>query len=159
TAVLPRTHMLLKVDVDGDAWLADVGFGGDGLLGPVPLRAGALARQYAWTYRVVTDGPDLWVLQALRQGAWHDLYSFTLDPQYFVDYEVANYYVSTHPASTFVQKLTAQRPTPEVRYVVRDYEYVEDRGEAATTRTLADDDELRNVLAESFGLTFPAGTR
>src|SRR3954471_2052207 len=49
----PRTHMLLRVDVEGWPWLADVGFGGDGLLLPVPLVAGRVAHQYAWAFRVV----------------------------------------------------------------------------------------------------------
>src|SRR5690349_15099497 len=30
--LLPRTHMLLRVDVEGEPFLADVGFGGSGLL-------------------------------------------------------------------------------------------------------------------------------
>src|SRR5258708_35470521 len=32
-----RTHMVLAVGVDGASWLADVGFGGLGLLEPLPL--------------------------------------------------------------------------------------------------------------------------
>src|SRR5438552_5613549 len=32
TRLSPRTHMTLKVDVDEGSWLADVGFGGAGLL-------------------------------------------------------------------------------------------------------------------------------
>src|SRR6266550_822553 len=38
-AVNPRTHMLLRVDVAGTSWIADVGFGGAGLLWPIPLVA------------------------------------------------------------------------------------------------------------------------
>jgi N-hydroxyarylamine O-acetyltransferase len=30
--IRPRSHMLLTVEVEGENWLADVGFGGDGLL-------------------------------------------------------------------------------------------------------------------------------
>ena len=35
--LLPRTHMMLEVEAGGRQWLADVGFGSDGLLAPVPL--------------------------------------------------------------------------------------------------------------------------
>ena len=48
----PRTHMLLRVEADGKEWLADVGFGGEGLLEPLPLADGATARQGDWTYRL-----------------------------------------------------------------------------------------------------------
>ena len=56
-------------------------------------------------------------LQSLHEGEWRDLYTFTLEPQERVDYEVANFYVSSHPASRFVQTLTAQRLTPDARYL------------------------------------------
>ena len=155
---LPRTHILLLVNVDGATWLADVGFGLEGLLLPVPFGSGREARQFAWTYRVTeTDGE--WILQSLRNGSWTDLYSFSLEPQLAVDFEPANHYTSTHPESRFVRTLTVQLPTPDVRSMLRNQELVLDRGGTVTRRVLADDDELLAVLAETFGLRFPAGTR
>ena len=155
---LPRTHILLQVHVEGVPWLADVGFGLEGLLLPLPFVAGRETRQFNWTYRVVeADGE--WMLQSLRSGSWTDLYSFTLDPCLAVDFEPANHYTATHPDSRFVRTLTAQLPTPEVRYRLRNRELVLDRGAGVTRRVLADDEELLAVLAEMFGLHFPAGTR
>jgi arylamine N-acetyltransferase len=58
-----------------------------------------------------------------------------------------------------VQTLTAQRIAPDVRRTLRDREFTLDDGAIAETRTLADDDEVRAVLAGEFGLVFPAGTR
>ena len=158
TALLPRTHMLLLVDFAGDQWLADVGFGAEGLLMPVPMASGQSVRQFAWTYRVIEED-GLWVLQSLRDDAWLDLYAFSLEPQQEVDYEIANHYVSTHPASRFVRMLTAQLQSPEARHVLRDRELVEDRGETATTRILTGNDELLEVLKHTFRLDFPPGTR
>jgi N-hydroxyarylamine O-acetyltransferase len=155
---LPRTHILLLVEVDGATWLADVGFGLEGLLLPVPFGSSREARQFAWTYRVIDVDGD-WVLQSLRNESWTDLYSFTLEPYLAVDFEPANHYTATHPESRFVRTLTVQLPTPEVRYLLRNRELVLDRGGTVTRRVLADDDELLTVLAETFGLRFPAGTR
>ena len=59
--VLPRTHMLLLVGIGGERWIADVGFGADGLLLPVPLGKGGESRQYAWRFRAVKQ-ERLWVL-------------------------------------------------------------------------------------------------
>jgi len=155
--VLPRTHMALRVDLDGARLLADVGFGADGLLLPVPLD-GAESRQFAWTYRVVDeDGAQL--LQSRRDKHWEALYAFTHEPQLPVDYEVANHYTSTHPASRFTQILTAQAIAPDVRRILRDRDYVEDRGASSTTREIKSDDELVAVLAQAFALEFPPGTR
>ncbi|MQA17574.1 MAG: arylamine N-acetyltransferase, partial [Pseudonocardiaceae bacterium] len=51
-SVRPRTHMLLAVSVDGIDMIADVGFGGESLLEPVPLHDGAESVQGAWRFRL-----------------------------------------------------------------------------------------------------------
>ncbi len=156
--VLPRTHMLLLVEADGATWIADVGFGLDGLMLPLPFVAGRESRQFHWAYRVAEEAGQ-WLVQSQHQNAWTDLYAFSLEPQERADFEMANYYVSTHPESRFVQTLTAQLPTPEARYLLRNREFTVDQGRTVTSRMLADDEELLAVLAETFGLPFPAGTR
>jgi N-hydroxyarylamine O-acetyltransferase len=155
---VPRTHIALLAKIEGAAWLADVGFGLEGLLLPVPFVAGREARQFAWTYRVIESEGE-WTLQSLREQSWTELYSFSLEPCLAVDFEPANHYTATHPDSRFVRTLTAQLPTPEVRYRLRNRELMLDRGAGVSRRILADDDELLAVLAETFGLHFPAGTR
>ena len=157
--VYPRLHMLLLlVNVDGSRLIADVGFGVEGLLLPVPFEAGRESRQFAWTYRVVEVAGE-WMLQSLRDGSWTNLYAFSLEPQTPVDYEPANYYSSTHPDSRFTRTLVVQLPAPEARVALRNLELITDRGDSVTTRMLAGNDELLAVLAGTFGLRFPSGTR
>jgi N-hydroxyarylamine O-acetyltransferase len=153
----PRTHMTLRIDVEGTGWLADVGFGAAGPLLPVSFD-GAESRQLAWAYRVV-DADGQRVLQSCRGGPWEDLYAFTLEPQHRVDYELANHYTSTHPASPFTRIVTAQQIGVDARRVLRDFDYSEDRGSEVRRRTLADDAEMLAVLAGTFGLRLPAGSR
>ena len=157
SAVLPRTHMLLQVDVEGVSLLADVGFGIFGLLMPIALENPGESCQFAWTYRIAREA-GLYVLQLSTGGTWADLYAFTLEPQYPVDYEMANHYTSTYPSSRFVQVPIAQRSTPDLRRMLRDRTYSEHRGETVTERILADEDELLEVLADEFELRFPQGT-
>jgi N-hydroxyarylamine O-acetyltransferase len=156
TAPRPRTHTLLMVEVDDARWLVDVGFGAEGLLLPVPL-TDAPTRQFAWTYRVVAAA-GTFTLQSLRPSGWMDLYSFTLEPQQLPDYEMANYFVSTHPDSLFVRTLTVQLPTPAIRYILRGRTLTEDRGDDLAMRTVAED-ELASVLANTFGVELPPGVR
>jgi N-hydroxyarylamine O-acetyltransferase len=158
TRVLPRTHMVLKLQCEGAEWLADVGFGAAGLLQPIRFGESKEVRQFAWTYRLVRSAGH-WVLQSLREGAWTDLYAFTLEPQLPVDFEVANHYVSTHPQSRFVQALTVQQVTPEERRTLIDRELAIERSGGLERRTVGGADALLDVLAETFGLSFPAGTR
>lgn len=153
---MPRLHMALMAAVDGQMWLCDAGFGAEGLLKPVPFGSGEEAAQFLWRYRVAKAG-DTWILQSLRRGEWADLYGFTLEPQELVDYEVANFYTSTHPSSRFRKGPTAQITRPDGRTILRYRELITDRGEEVTRRTLSDE-ELLPVLAEQFGLRLPAGT-
>jgi N-hydroxyarylamine O-acetyltransferase len=153
-----RCHMVLRVEADGRSYLADVGFGETGLLQPVPLEAGPVSQQFGWAYRLARE-PGTWVLQALQGDAWQDQYAFTLEPQHGVDFEISNWYTSTHPDSPFVRTLTAQRITPQARYTLRNRYLTTTAGGGTTGRTVADDEELLQVLSETFGLHFPAGTR
>jgi N-hydroxyarylamine O-acetyltransferase len=151
-AVRARTHMALRVDLPGEgSFLADVGFGGDGPVHPVPLDA---ARPVAGAHRVVAEGDGL----ALH-GREGSLYTFTLERQYPVDYEVANHYTSTHPSSHFRSTLTAQRAWPGGRAVLRDRELVVWRDAERATTTVRDAGHLLDLLESNFGLVFPAGTR
>jgi N-hydroxyarylamine O-acetyltransferase len=158
TEVLPRTHMLLRVETDGAAWLADVGFGGGGPLRPVPLEPGRVTPQFGREYRIAEEA-GLRVLQSRQGDAWLDLYAFTLEPQFPVDFKLANHYTSTYPTSSFVQGLIAQLPTPEGCRVLRNRSFTVERGADVSCRTIVDDEELLRVLAEAFGLAFPPGTR
>src|SRR6185312_11161403 len=62
-----RTHMVLRLDVDGEVWLADVGFGCAGLVEPMPLRVGATVEQGGFTYRLRRER-HLWIL-SIRDAA------------------------------------------------------------------------------------------
>lgn len=154
--LLPRTHMLLLVRLDEAFWLCDVGFGGEGLLWPVPLD-GEVHGQFRNAYRVIPER-HLQVLQSRHGEGWIDLYAFQPEPQFSVDFEVANHFTSTHPESRFVKTLTAQLPGPEVRRILRNRAYAELRGEAVEGRELSLD-ELIPTLREAFGIEVPPGAR
>ncbi len=156
--VRPRSHMLLAVNLDGKNWLADVGFGAEVFLHPIPLASGAVTPQFGWKYRVIAEGPAH-VLQSLRPDGWLDLYSFTLEEQYAVDYEVSNYFTSTNPNSPFVNTLLVQLPGAVCRRMLMNRRLIEYQPEATSETTVPDDDALIEVLAEHFRLQFPTGTR
>ncbi|WP_372718617.1 arylamine N-acetyltransferase [Immundisolibacter sp.] len=148
--VLPRTHMLLQVEADDTIWLADVGFGAAGPLLPVAFHQGQPQTQHLWRYRLVELG-GLWSLQ-IGMDDWADLYRFGLDEQTAADYEMANYYVSTHPDSRFLHGLIAHRLAPERRLILIGSELTEDRGARVDTRRVDDPAVLRTLLIDDIGL-------
>jgi N-hydroxyarylamine O-acetyltransferase len=158
TEILPRTHMLMRIDVDDGTFIADVGFGGHGLMEPLRLAPGVEQSQYLDTYRLNDEGGGRYGLEARLDGAFAPLYAFTLEEGYPVDYELANYYTSTHPTSRFVQSVIVTRATHEARYSVRNRDYSIRRGDTVERRTLATDAELFAVLEADFGLHVAPGS-
>ena len=150
--------MILGVDLAGTRWLADVGFGGDTLLDPISFEDHEPVQQGAWSFRLVQEG-DVRVLRGLRSDGWMDLYAFTEEPQLPVDYEVANHYTSTWPRSPFVTKVIAQRSGVEERWMLVENGLRVERPDGTQRWTIGSDVERLTVLAERFGLVFPAGTR
>src|SRR5690606_20239835 len=114
---LPRGHSALIVDADGERWLCDVGYGCDGIIDPVPLSA-TTVHQGRWTFEL-RGGEDGWRLVA-GDGSRTVLYSLR-DAEYRrPDFEVAAYYLLTHPSSPFSTSLVVQRATADARYALRD---------------------------------------
>lgn len=154
--MLPRTHMVLILSVEGREWLADVGFGGDGLIEPIALD-GSATEQLGLVYRVGREGP-LRVLQRRGADGWQDLYAVQPDPVYPIDYEAANWFTSTHPNSPFVLNLTVQRVTDGARHILRNLTYSIARGADVETREITRA-ELIPLLRDTFGVDVPVGAR
>lgn len=155
--ILPKTHKLLRVEVDETSWICDVGFGSWGLLEPIELKTGNEIQQGVWTLRLVKSG-DTFMLQCPQCPLGPNLYSFTLEPQLTVDFEPANHYCSTFPKSRFVLTLTAQMAGPNERALLRNREFIISRANGLETRLVADETELRELLAERFGIRLPDDT-
>jgi N-hydroxyarylamine O-acetyltransferase len=152
----PRTHTLLLVETEEGPFLADAGFGGHLLDAPLALVAGAEQRTPAATYRLraVEDG---FVLEALLPRGWHDVYRFTLEPQQPIDYEVGNWFTSTHPKSRFRHSLLLERLMPGLRVSLFNRRLTRRPAKgAAEERILATADALEAVLRAEFGIEPPA---
>jgi len=155
--IRPRTHMLLGVDYNGSEYLADVGFGGDGLLEPILQDGSPSVQGSRETYRVTEETGER-VLQLRRGKEWLDLYAFVPQERPPVDFEMANHFTSTHPRSSFVQNLTVQLSRWDQRRILRNRTYVVRRGGTEEERLLSDD-EILPLLRESFDMELPPSTR
>lgn len=152
----PRTHMVLRVDIDDAPWLADVGFGGHLFAAPLRLAADIEQRTASGLLRLVRDDPA-WTVQLNLAGAWQDAYRFTLEPQAPIDYEVANWYTSTHPASRFRNSLLAERLTPQVRTSLLNTRLIRRHADGRVEEAVLDTPErLAAALAAEFDLELPA---
>ena len=149
-----RSHMLLRVDLDGLPYIADVGFGGNVLTGPLRLEPHIAQPTPHESHRLLPL-ENGYVLEASLEGGWMPFYRFTLEPQFPADYEVSNWYLCHHPSSFFRQILLAARATPGARYALRDNALAIHRKDGTEKRTLADAAALRSCLELDFGLRLP----
>lgn len=155
-AIRPRTHMVLIVRLGDDDWLCDVGFGGEGLLLPLPLD-GEEHLEFGRHVRVVLEGSEL-VLQSRQGHEWDDLYAFVPEARHPIDFEVGNWYTSTWPDSIFVKTLTAQRALPDARHVLRHLTYTVRRGGSTESTEIARG-ALIPLLRATFGIDLPDDAR
>lgn len=151
-AITPRVHMLLLVDVDGRRYLADVGFGGNVLTGPLFLDSMAEQQTPHEPFQVLKNG-DGYILQFKLRGTWTKLYRFDLSEQLMPDHEQGSWFVSTHPNSIFVNGLIAARAEPDRRYALGNNELSVHRLNGETEkRTLRTVPEMRDALTDLFKL-------
>jgi N-hydroxyarylamine O-acetyltransferase len=149
-AMRPRSHMLLRVNLDGAAYIADVGFGGLTLTGPLRLKPDVEQATPHENFRLLRTGDDF-LMQASIGGDWKALYRFDLQPQFQADYEVTNWYLSNHPNSRFVTGLIVARPDRDRRYALNHRDFAIHHVGGATERfTLATTKEFRATLEEVF---------
>ena len=151
-----RTHTLARLDLPEGTYLADVGFGGHLLAGPIRLERNVEQTTPASTVRLVGKDP-YFILQALLpQKGWQDLYSFTLEPALAVDYEVGNWFTSTSPKSRFYADFLAERLTPKSRLSVFNAKVTERYARGDTVqRILTSANEFAAMLDEDLGIRPP----
>jgi N-hydroxyarylamine O-acetyltransferase len=142
-----RTHLVLKVRIDGEAWLADVGFG-SGLLEPLPLKATGPRTQGEWTLQLESAGINTWRFQELQDEVWVTMYTFTEEPQRAIDLEVANHYTSTFPGSNFRKQIIAVRRD--------ELETLRLLGRHLTRSRPGEPDEVRDLNDDEVGPTLAA---
>lgn len=157
----PRTHTLNLVEIDGEQWIADAGFGGS-YTPPMRLVEDEEAETPDGVrHRLSGDEDHGWMLHRVgpasltdgraANGDWHPQYSFTLDPVAAADLELANHWTSTRPNTRFTTLRVASIATPAGYASLLDRAFNR-AGPDAEQRTIAHADAYRALLADSFGL-------
>jgi N-hydroxyarylamine O-acetyltransferase len=147
----PLTHRLTLVEFPEGKFIADVGFGGPCPTTPLCLEPGVEQTTPYGTYRFRRDGKAS-ELQLQVNDRWQAMYRFDLAAQSRADFEVANWYTSTHPRSLFTQYLVACRIVGQTRVNLLNANLsVRQPDGRVEHRRLAGPGELEKVLEEVMG--------
>jgi N-hydroxyarylamine O-acetyltransferase len=155
TQARTRSHAVLLVEVDGQLWLADPGFGDESPLEPIPFTDGATRTVGDWTWRLDCEGED-WVLRCLHADGWFDVYALRLEQHFPIDFDMINHFSYADPKSVFVGKLVVQRGDEKVRQVLKEnvltIQYADGRSES---RQLTGE-EIVEEMRDTFGIRLDA---
>ncbi|MCF6311893.1 MAG: arylamine N-acetyltransferase [Verrucomicrobiales bacterium] len=165
-----RTHMFLRVELDGESWLVDVGVGGMSVTCALRLQLDVAQPTPHEPRRIVSAGQwnDLdqraanAVLyhQVLIGGTWEDVCDFTLEEMFPIDRELGNWFVSTHTESPFFNTLMVARSSKNGRVTLLNRELKHrDMTGKVVSRTLENSEQLLSSLRDEFSLVFPSKTQ
>ena len=150
-----RTHRLSLVTLDGVRYISDVGFGGMVPTAPLLLDTADEQPTPHESYRIEQHA-DGYTLSARVADEWRAMYIFDLQRQEDIDYAVGNWYVSTHPESTFARQLMVARTGEGWRRTLNNGSFAIHRlGRDSERRQVADVQELIDLLESEFDIRVP----
>jgi N-hydroxyarylamine O-acetyltransferase len=151
----PRTHMLLRLDISGESWLADVGFGGMVLTSPLHLEPDRIQTTPHGDFRLLRHEHD-WTVEARIGDRFTPLYHFDLAPCFDADYQMANWFTSTSPTSPFHHTLIAARIVSSGRATLNNGKFrLRGMDGRLEERKLGTTEAVIAQLEEVFGLAVP----
>jgi len=149
----PMLHMVLRVEIPEGQFLADVGFGN--LAPTAALRLVTHVEQDTphEVMRFIAMGEEL-TLQSKLGDRWEHIYRVVPLPRFDAEYEICNWFTSTHPHSPYLNNLIAARPGPnKTRLTLFNTRFnVRHASGEVERRILQDEADYRRILREEFGI-------
>ncbi|MDO9708506.1 arylamine N-acetyltransferase family protein [Paracraurococcus lichenis] len=153
---MPRTHLVLRVDLPEGPHLADVGFGGVTVTAPLALRTGPAQPTPHGPVRL-TERPDGLMLKARLGAEWTALYLVGSEPQQAVDIDAANWLVANRPGGIFTANLIVTRAPPGEQVVLLNRRLTRRDPTGGESVTLLEGPALGETLRGQFGIALPPG--
>jgi len=97
----PRTHHVNRVNIDGEDWISDVGFGGRAARVPLKIEDGYEVDDGDGRIRITKDAEFGYRISRFQGGAWSDQYTVETQAAHKADVLNGNYWTETHPGSHF----------------------------------------------------------
>jgi N-hydroxyarylamine O-acetyltransferase len=145
-------HLVLMVRLDGQQWIADVGFG-DSFLEPLALD-GKEQSSGGMLYFIDHTPKDLLLLRQ-ENGVWAAKYAFTVQPRLLAEFAGMCVYHQTSPNSTFPRARICSRATPQGRITLSEMRLIHTINGERTERMLESEQQYAQALVEYFGIELP----
>jgi N-hydroxyarylamine O-acetyltransferase len=149
------THRITVVNLAGERYLVDVGFGPLGPRVPIGL-SGEVAEDGQRAFRVAQRRAGELHVQTLQGSEWFSLYRFELARYGQADCELGHFFSHRNPDAAFVRNLVASRILPAEVRSLRNREYWIMTGDGDHKQDVRDPAHLRKLLDEEFGIQVTA---
>ncbi|WP_102505224.1 arylamine N-acetyltransferase family protein [Salinivibrio kushneri] len=152
----PRTHRMNVLELDGETYLVDVGFGNKtprGLLN-INQRTCTIGHDI---YQVTRNGDVVTVVLHEPEQPPLTLYEVELYDVVEADFDVAHFYSHQHPEAIFVNNLVVSLITASHRYLIRNQQFLvwDAAGHLITDKSIDSVEALTQLVYEVFLLQPP----
>lgn len=151
-----RGHQLELITIDGEQWLADVGFGSNTPRQPLPLKLNQPTTFDNQEVQLTEAGDYGTMLQAKVKNEWTNLYSFDLSPVFQVDIEYGNHYTSTSPKAFFTFSRVGAFPIKGGAITLYNYTLKKTIDGQEEIIDLEDNESYLDALKSNFGIELDA---
>jgi len=148
----PISHEAIIVTLEDRKYYCDVGFGGPAPKGIVALDDREEQLICGQRYQTVLIGGQYEIHWHHRE-IWETLFRFYDTPAASEDFEILMFYFSAHPKSEFVTSLLLNRCLPDGSAALTGGKLVVRRGRNKTERILNTQEEIKDVLGQTFHLS------
>ena len=152
----PPSHMVLLVEISGQSYIADVGFGGLTLSAPLRLRADVEQQTPHEIYKI-TQEDGAWTLLVKIDDAFKPVYVFNLEKVDDAQLAAINREVSTGEGSPFRSELRVALAPQGKRLKLHNTRYTEHVfGQEPLKTELTSWEDIKRVLSAEFGVNLPS---
>lgn len=150
---IPMNHMALLVTIDGQRYLADVGFGA-AFSEPLEMDNPDVHVQDVGKFKIEHDGKIGIYSDHLNSADKMSIsYRFFFKSHDLSDYDEACHYMQTSPKTHFTQKRVCSRMTPEGRISLTNTQVITTTLAGERTETpINDEAHYHQILHEQFGI-------
>lgn len=147
-------HIALIVHIEGERYLADVGFG-DCFLEPLRLVAQEEQLVHGKNYRVIeSESSHEWIMQEKSEDDWTNGYAFELHPRELRDFAEMCDWTQVSADSGFTQRLVCSKAVQNGRITIANMRLIRTQSAVKEEQNLSTSQDFAQALAEHFQIQF-----
>ena len=145
----PRTHRMTLLELNGDNYILDVGFGLMCPTRPLKIDKQDVNKQ---NYRIIKNDNNNYQLEIYKENNRFVLYTFDLNNYTPADCLIGHFYSSNYPKAVFVNNLVVSLIKEDVKLSLRNRSYHRIYSNNTEIIEVIDYNHLHSIINDDFGI-------